>query len=117
MGDWCPSTLPSGGSVSTSAGGRDCVKIVGVGMTGVDVLLIGMAGVPAQEARSAAISRKLFRVRTMRRFVMVPQLEKESKSSRSTPVGPDFEFQRQESLTPGFAVPIHYTRERIKRDT
>ena len=86
-------------------------------MTGVDVLLIGMAGVPAQEARSAAISRKLFRVRTMRRFVMVPQLAKESKSSRSTPVGPDFEFQRQESLTPGFAVPIHYTRERIKRDT
>ena len=45
---------------------------VGVGSAGVDVLLILITGVPVQDVRREAISRKPFRVRVTRRFVIVP---------------------------------------------
>jgi hypothetical protein len=95
MGDWYPMTLPSGGSVSTRAGGRDCCKEVEVGAAGVGV---ASPGRPPQAVRINADSRIEFRMRALvrsavevtRRFAMVPRS--------------------------GSLFLIHYTLERIKKD-
>jgi hypothetical protein len=77
-----------------------------VGIAGVAVLLTLTIGVPVQEARSNASSKKQFKVSVLalsvvevtRRFVIVPQM-------------------KTELLTPVAILQFHYTREEIKKDT
>ena len=77
-------------------------------MAGVDVVVIVTIGAPVQEARREAISKKQFRVSVTRRFVMFPQ--EKGVSNLTFPKEPVVAVK-------WLTLPIHYTRERIKKDT
>jgi hypothetical protein len=79
MGERCPMTVFSGGSVSTRAGENACwiaevVEFVGAGEVAVDAIKFGMGmlGAPEQEARIKLTSRKQFKVSRKRRFIIHP---------------------------------------------
>jgi len=87
MDEKCPTTLFSGGSVSTSAGGTACcATVVAAGVVvgvGARKFGMGMVGTPAQAVRIRLIRSKQFRVGRKRCLIIWKPSNKKNDPSLS----------------------------------